>query len=279
MDAWLILLPAFVMTALMVITHTYFGLHILARGIIFADLALAQMAALGASVAFLVGVESHSANAQVFAFIATFVAAAAFSQLRRIKDATTREVTIGVVYVVSTALSIVILSRSSQGMEELKAIFNGNILWVSWEEISIIALVYVLVGFLHFIFRKSFFELSYGDVDKEPSYLWEFFFFLSFAIVITMAVGVAGVLLVFAFLIIPAFSASLMFKVYRLRLLLGWLLGILGSIVGLFLAFMLDLPVGATVVSLFGLLPILALAVSKLNKYCHLRKNNSCREK
>ena len=250
----------------MVITHTYFGLHILARGIIFADLALAQMAALGASVAFLVGVESHSANAQLFAFIATFVAAAAFSQLRRIKDATTREVTIGVVYVVSTALSIVILSRSSQGMEELKAIFNGNILWVSWEEISIIALVYVLVGVFHFVFRKPFFELSYGDEDKEPNYLWEFFFFLSFAIVITMAVSVAGVLLVFAFLIIPAFSASLMLKVYRLRLLLGWLLGVFGSIAGLFLAFMLDLPVGATVVSLFGLLPVFILVANNLIK-------------
>jgi len=264
MDAWSILLPAFVMTSLMVVSHTYFGLHILARGIIFADLALAQMAALGASVAYLVGVESHSTNAQLFAFIATFLTAGAFSQLRRIKDTTTREVTIGVVYVVSTALSIVILSRSSQGMEELKAIFNGSILWVSWEEILTIAVIYALVGFFHFIFRKRFFNLSYGEIDGKPNYLWEFFFFLSFAVVITLAVSVGGILLVFACLIIPAFSASLMFKAYRSRLLLGWLLGILGSIVGLSCAFIYDLPVGAAVVTFFGLLPVIAIFASKL---------------
>lgn len=266
MDAWLILLPAFVMTALMVVTHTYLGLHILARGIIFADLALAQMAALGASVAFLMGEESHSVTAQAFAFAATFIAAAAFSQLRRIKDTTTREVTIGVVYVVSTALSIVILSRSSQGMEELKAIFNGNILWVSWEEIAAISLVYAIVALFHFIFRKPFFDLSFSDKSKEPSYLWEFFFFLSFAIVITMAVSVAGVLLVFAFLIIPAFSASLIHKAYNIRLIIGWLLGIVGSIAGLFVAFVFDLPVGATVVSLLGVLPVIAPLIRLLRK-------------
>ena len=266
MDAWLILLPAFVMTALMVVTHTYLGLHILARGIIFADLALAQMAALGASVAFLMGEESHSIHAQFFAFTATFIAAAGFSQLRRIKDTTTREVTIGVVYVVSTALSIVILSRSAQGMEELKAIFNGNILWVSWEEIAVIALVYAVVGLFHIAFRKPFFDLSYGDKDAEPNYLWEFFFFFSFAIIITMAVSVAGVLLVFAFLIIPAFSASLIHKVYQVRLIVGWALGIVGSIAGLFLAFVFDLPVGATVVSLLGVLPLVALLFRQIKR-------------
>ena len=266
MEVWQILLPAFVMTGLMVITHTYLGLHILARGIIFADLALAQMAALGASVAFLVGQDSHGFGAQGFAFIATFVAAAAFSQLRRIKDTTTREVTIGVVYVVSTALSIVILSRSAQGMEELKAIFNGNILWVSWEEIGVIALVYTLVAIFHFIFRVPFSELSFAGKSRQPNYLWEFLFFFSFAIVITMAVSVAGVLLVFAFLIIPAFSASLIHDAYNIRIIVGWLLGIAGSVLGLFVAFLFDLPVGATVVSLFGLLPIVAL-VYRLLRY------------
>lgn len=266
MDALLILLPAFVMTALMVITHTYLGLHILARGIIFADLALAQMAALGASVAFLMGEEARSSTEQIFAFTATFVAAAAFSQLRRINNSTTREVTIGVVYVVSTALSIVILSRSAQGMEELKAIFNGNILWVSWEEIVAIAAVYAVVALFHIVFRRNFFELSFSDKEQEPDYLWEFFFFLSFAIVITMAVSVAGVLLVFAFLIIPAFSASIIHAAYKQRLFLGWLLGIVGSICGLLLAFVMDLPVGATVVSLFGLLPVVALMLKKLSR-------------
>lgn len=265
MDAWMILLPAFVVTLLMIVTHTYLGLHILARGIIFADLALAQMAALGASVAFLSGADTHSSKAQLFAFAATFLAAAGFSQLRRIKDSTTREVTIGVVYVVSTALSIVILSRSAQGMDELKEIFNGNILWTSWEEIGAIAVVYLLLMIFHLLFRKNFFKLSFSGGENEPNYFWEFLFFISFAIVITMAVSVAGVLLVFAFLIIPAFSAKLLHQQYLPRLLIGWTIGIVGSVLGLFLAYVQDLPVGATVVSVFGPLLVL-IAIIKIFK-------------
>lgn len=264
LDALMILSPALVMTALMVVTHAYFGLHILARGIIFADLALAQMAALGASVAFLAGAEAHDSQTQFYTFAATILAAIAFSQLRRIKDATTREVTIGVVYVVSTALSVVILSQSAQGMEELKAIFNGNILWVSWQEIGIVALAYAVIFSFHYVFREKFVSLSFSDSQQRPDFRWEMIFFVSFAIVITMAVNVAGVLLVFAFLIIPAFSATLISLKFTSRLLISWMLGMLGSLAGLLVAFLFDLPVGATVVAVVGMLPLLSLLVRLL---------------
>ncbi|MDH5546081.1 MAG: metal ABC transporter permease [Gammaproteobacteria bacterium] len=260
MEYWL-LLPAFTMMALMALTHSYLGIHILARGIIFADLALAQIAALGASIAFLMGEDAHGSSAGFYAFAATFVAAALFSQLRRIEDNTTREVAIGVAYVVSTALSVVILSRSSQGMEELKSIFNGNILWVSWDDIGVVAATYALVSIIHIVYRRAFSQLSFGDASRKPNYLWEFFFFLSFAVVITVAVRIAGVLLVFAFLIIPAFSASLVKPNYRTRLWIAFLMGLAGALMGLYVAFVLDLPVGATVVSLLGLLPLLALVL------------------
>jgi zinc/manganese transport system permease protein len=259
MDTWLILLPAFVMCALMILTHTYLGLHVLARGIIFVDLALAQVAALGISLAFLVGEEPHGLTAQMYAFGATLTAAFAFAGLRRIPGKTTREVIIGCVYVVATALSIVILSRSSQGMEELKALFNGNILWVRWQEIMVVAGIYLALAILHGIYRKQFHALSFAADDmRRPSFLWEFLFFASFAIVITLAVNVAGVLLVFALLIIPAFSASLLAHGFGGRLLLGWVFGVLGSVAGLWLSFSADLPVGATVVSVLGLLPLVA---------------------
>lgn len=209
MEPWLILLPAFVMSALMILTHTYLGLHVLARGIIFVDLALAQVAALGISLAFLLGEEPHGLNAQLYAFGATLIAAFAFAGLRRIPGKTTREVIIGCVYVVATALSIVILSRSSQGMDELKALFNGSILWIRWQEIVVVAIIYLALAIFHGFYRKQFYALSFPtEGTRPPSFLWEFLFFASFAIVITLAVNVAGVLLVFAFLIIPAFSAS-----------------------------------------------------------------------
>lgn len=262
MEPWLILLPAFVMSALMVFSHTYFGLHVLARGIIFVDLALAQMAALGMSLAFLLGEEPHGLTAQLYAFGATLTAAFAFAGLRQISGKTTREVIIGCVYVVSTALSIVILSRSSQGMEELKSLFNGNILWVRWQEIAIVAGVYTVLALLHLVYRKRFYDLSFrAENTRQPGFFWEFLFFASFAVVITLAVNIAGVLLVFAFLIIPAFSASLIAHSLSGRLLVGWGLGLCGAVAGLWLAFSADLPVGVTVVSMVGLLPFVAIGL------------------
>lgn len=262
MEPWLILLPAFVMSALMILTHTYLGLHVLARGIIFVDLALAQVAALGMSLAFLLGEEPHGLTAQLYAFGATLTAAFAFAGLRRIPDKISREVIIGCVYVVATALSIVILSRSTQGMEELKSLFNGNILWVRWQEIVVVAGIYLALTILHGIYRNRFYALSFATEDaRTPDFLWEFLFFASFAIVITLAVNVAGVLLVFAFLIIPAFSASLVAYSLFGRLLLGWCLGLFGTVIGLWLSFNADLPVGATVVSVLGLLPLVAVGL------------------
>ena len=263
-----ILLPALAVCVLMAITHTYLGLHVLARGIIFVDLALAQVAALGVSVAFLLGKEAHGIEAQLYAFIATLTIAFAFAKLRNIPSKVAREVTIGIVYVVATALSIVILSRSSQGMEELKSLFNGNILWTSWEEIGVIALIYALLVILHSVYRAKFYQLSFsedepGNQKNAPGFFWEFLFFASFAIIITLAVNVAGVLLVFAFLIIPAFSASLFVDGFIKQMLAGWILSIIGCIAGLFLAYQLDLPVGATIVSVLGLLPIVSAVYAK----------------
>ncbi len=259
MDAMAILLPSFCVAALMLFTHAYLGLHVLARGIIFIDLALAQVAALGLSVAFLLGQEAHGAEAQAYAFGATLAAAAAFARLRGIPSKTAREVTIGCVYVVATALSIVILSRSSQGMEELKALFNGNILWVNWREIAVMSGAYAALTVLHAVYRRRFYALSFENDDARPGFFWEFLFFASFAVVITLAVNIAGILLVFAFLIIPAFSSSILAATFGLRLIIAWVLALIGSIAGLWLSYAADLPTGATVVSVFGALPFFAL--------------------
>jgi zinc/manganese transport system permease protein len=259
MDAWMILLPAFVLSVLLVLTHAYLGLHVLERGIIFVDLALAQVAALGASLAFLLGQDAHGLEAHLYALGATLVAAFGFAKLRRLPGKTLREVVIGCVYVVATALAIVILSRSAPGLDELKSLLNGNILWVSWEEITLVCLIYLALIVVHVIWRRRFHALSFAPESsvKQP-FLWEFLFFASFAVAITLAVNLAGVLLVFAFLIIPAFSASLLARNFAPRLALAWLFGVVGSIAGLWLSFSADLPVGATMVSVLGGLPVLA---------------------
>lgn len=267
MDTITILSPALALTLLMVLTHTYLGLHVLARGIIFVDLALAQVAALGVSLAFLLGKEAHGIAGQLYALAAMLIAAWGFAWLRRLPNKTMREVTIGCVYVVATALAIVVLSRSTQGMDELKQMLNGNILWVRWSEIAWMAAIYAALVALHALFRRRFHALSFAP-DRAPprAFVWEFLFFASFAVTITLAVNLAGVLLVLAFLIIPAFIASLWAGALTEQLLFGWLLGVLGSVVGLWVSFNADLPTGATIVAVLGLLPLLAAAAKAFNR-------------
>lgn len=272
MEAWLILLPALVMSALLVFSHTYLGLHVLARGVIFVDLALAQVAALGVSIAFFMGEEGEGWAPRAYAFGASLLAAAGFATLRRIADQTTREVIIGCVYVVATAAAVVLLSRSAQGMEELKAMFNGQLLWVQWQEIVQVALIYGGLAVVHWLYRRRFIALSSG-MDKDIpatgaawAWWWEFVFFASFAVVITWAVQVAGVLLVFAYLILPAFSASLLGGGWGRRLGTGWLFGLMGSVLGLYLSYLGDLPTGATMVVVLGALPVAAVLLRGLGQ-------------
>lgn len=267
MSAWTILAPALAVSLLMLIAHTYLGLHVLARGIIFVDLALAQIAVLGASLAFLAGHDTHSVQAHAFAFGGALLAAGGFALLRRIPDKVTREVAIGCAYVVATALTVVILSRSSQGVEELKSMFNGNILFVRWSEVAVLAAAYALLTVLHTVFFRRFHALSFTpDRGGRGTFLWEFLFFASFALVITLGVDLAGVLLVFAYLIIPAFSASLLTATFRRRLFVGVLLGLAGTVLGLWLSFLTDLPTGPTVVAVLGLLPVIAALTKALRR-------------
>lgn len=256
MDALVFLLPAAALCVLMALSHAWFGLHVLARGIVFVDLALAQVAALGVSVAFLLGEDTHGEVARLYALGAALLAALGFSGLRRLPDKTTREVAIGCVYVVATALFILILSRSAPGMDELKALLTGNILWVRWREVGEVAFAYALLALPLTLFRRRFERLSFaGD---RGAFLWEFAFFASFAVAITLAVHLAGVLLVFAFLIIPAFSAALLAARPLARLLLAWGLALAGAAAGLLLSLAADLPTGPTLVAVLGVLPVVA---------------------
>ncbi len=263
MDTLVFLLPAAALSVLMALSHAWFGLHVLARGIVFVDLALAQVAALGVSVAFLMGEDAHGGIARLYALGAALLASLGFSLLRRLPDKTTREVAIGCVYVVATALFILILSRSAPGMDELKALLTGNILWVRWREVAEVAAAYALLALPLAFFRRRFERLS---ADKgRGAFLWEFAFFASFAVAITLAVHLAGVLLVFAFLIIPAFSAALLVERLLARLLLAWALALAGAAAGLMLSLVADLPTGPTLVAVLGLLPV-AAAIARLSR-------------
>jgi len=254
MTAIEILAPAFALAVLLIVSHVYFGLHVLARGIIFVDLALAQVAALGISVGFWLGYDPHGDASLAFAFVGAILAGAGFALLRAVPGTTAREVIIGCVYVVATALSIMILSQSGQGMEELKALFNGSLLFVSWREIGLTAAAYAAIALFQALGWRRFRALSLGSSEASPGLALEFGFFLSFAAMITISVYLAGILVVFAFLIIPAFAASVILAGFAPRLIAGWVIGIAGALAGLAAAYVFDLPVGAAVVALLGFL-------------------------
>ena len=257
MTAFEILLPAFVASLILTGIHAYLGVHVVERGVIFVDLSLAQIAALGTTVAYLAGYDLHSTTAYMFSLAFTFLGAAIFalSRVHR-KTRIPQEAIIGIAYAVSAAVAILVMSKATQETEHLKEMLVGNILSVSWKELGRTAVLYALVGLFHFIFRRRFLLLSMNEQEAEKQGLnirfWDFLFYMSFGFVVTSSVAIAGVLLVFCFLIVPSVTAMLFSERLGPRLAIGWSMGALVSAGGVALSFILDLPTGATIVATFG---------------------------
>jgi zinc/manganese transport system permease protein len=263
-----LLLPAFVASLILTGIHAYLGVHVVERGVIFVDLSLAQIAALGSTVAYLMGYDLHSTAAYLFSLSFTFLGAAIFalSRVHR-KTRIPQEAVIGIVYAVSAAVAILIMSKATQETEHLKEMLVGNILSVTWPELAKTAILYSLVGAFHYVFRQRFLTISMDEQAAEGQGLnvrfWDFLFYVSFGFVVTSSVAIAGVLLVFCFLIVPSVTAMLFASRLGPRLAIGWTMGALVSAGGVALSFVLDLPTGATIVATFGLALLLLSGVRK----------------
>lgn len=268
MSIFELLLPAFVASLILTGIHAYLGVHVVERGVIFVDLSLAQIAALGSTVAYLLGYDLHSTAAYLFSLSFTFLGAAIFalSRVHR-KTRIPQEAVIGIVYAVSAAVAILIMSKATQETEHLKEMLVGNILSVTWPELAKTAILYSLVGVFHYVFRQRFLTISMDEQAAERQGLnvrfWDFLFYVSFGFVVTSSVAIAGVLLVFCFLIVPSVTAMLFASRLGPRLAIGWSMGALVSAGGVALSFLLDLPTGATIVATFGLALLLLAGVRK----------------
>lgn len=247
--------------------HAYLGFHVIERQVIFVDLALAQIAVLGASVAILFGHEMDSLQGYITSLVFTLIGAGLFTLTRFKKQNVPHESIIGIIYVVSSALMLIVLSFSGEGTEHIRQSLVGNILLISPKEVLTIFVIYSLVGCVHFIYRKQFYLISESPqeaFDRDVNVRgWDFLFYATFGIVVTSSVKIAGVLLVFSFLVIPAVCAMLISDNHRVRLILGWLIGAIGSMIGMAVSYGYDLPTGASVVCVFGL-SLLIVALSKL---------------
>jgi zinc/manganese transport system permease protein len=261
-----VLLPAFVASLILTGIHAYLGVHVVERGVIFVDLSLAQIAALGTTVAYLAGHDLHSGKAYLYSLGFTFLGAAIFAVSRVYrKTRIPQEAIIGIVYAVSAAVAILVMSKATQETEHLKEMLVGNILSVSWKELATTAVLYALVGLFHAVFRERFLLISMNEQEAERRgwniRFWDFLFYVSFGFVVTSSVAIAGVLLVFCFLIVPSVTAMLFSERLGTRLAIGWTMGAAVSAAGVALSFVLDLPTGATIVATFGAALLLLAAV------------------
>jgi len=250
------LLAPFVASLILTGIHAYLGVHVVERGVIFVDLALAQIAALGATIAILVGMDPHAGGAYWISLAFTFLGAAIFSLLRMRRVQIPQEAFIGIAYAVASAAAILAMSKATGETEHLKDMLVGNILAVSWREVGLTALLYGAIGLFHYIFRRNFLLISIDPKTAESQgvsiRLWDFLFYASFGFVVTSSVAIAGVLLVFCYLIVPSVGAMLFADRIGPRLAIGWTMGSLVSALGVYLSVILDLPTGATIVCTFG---------------------------
>jgi zinc/manganese transport system permease protein len=267
MSTFSFLLAPFIASLILTGIHAYLGVHVVERGVIFVDLSLAQIAALGTTVAVLYGIEPHGTGAYVISLIFTFLGAAVFSTIRTHKARIPQEAIIGICYAVASAAAILAMSKSAEQTEHLKEMLVGNILTVSWFEVGKTAALYGAVGLFHYIYRRRFLLISMNPAEAErqgiSTRLWDFLFYASFGFVVTSSVAIAGVLLVFCYLIVPSVGAMLWAESVGPRLAIGWTMGTLVSALGVYLSLKMDLPTGATIVCTFALV-LIAMAVVRM---------------
>ncbi len=248
--------------------HTYFGLHVLARNIVFVDLALAQISALGATTAFMLGHLPQSEGAYLYALAFTLVGAAMLSFTRHWTGRLSQETLIGVIYVTAAAAGFLLVDQAPQGAEHLKQILIGSLLTVSEDDLLRLLALYAAIGALHWVLRRRFLLLSFQPDEAGrrglPTWLWDFLFYASFGVVVTSSVAVGGVLLVFSFLIVPAAIGVLYSQRLLIRLLVGWVAGALASLTGMSASYAWDLPTGAAIVCALALTLLLAAALKPL---------------
>lgn len=263
-----ILLPAFCECLVLVGIHAYLGIHVIRRQIIFVDLAIAQIAALGTLVAFLIGIAPHTFASYWFSLGLATMGAGIFAVCRFRDSKVPQEAVIGLIYAIAAATAILLIDKAPHGAEQLKDILTGSILWVRWRSIAIAAAVYSAVGLVHYVFRDKFLLISADPEKARQSGInvraWDFLFFFLFGVVITLSVDVAGVLIVFVFLVAPAIMAISITDSLVKQLLIGWGLGLLVTVLGLVASYLWDLPTGPAIIGCYALV-ILALSALLYN--------------
>lgn len=260
---------AFVVCLLLTVILSYFGIHVIKRGIVFIDLALAQISSVGVAFAMLVG-----GDPRIYAILFTLIGALGLSIIPNNSKRIPQEAIIGIIYAFAAALSILIMAKTPHGDSDVTEILFGNILAIQSTQITEIAITFALVGLFHLLFYKKFYALSFKspDAQTDPASkvsslnLWNTLFYISMALVISSAIGATGVLQAFSYLIVPAVCGLLLCKKFWAAFGIALAVSLSSSLTGLYMSYSLDLPTGASIVCCFGLFFILVLAIIILRK-------------
>ena len=259
------LMVAPIVAALVILSiHAYLGLHVIGRGVIFVDLAFAQIAALGTTVALLMGIEPGSTLSLMFALGFTVLAAILFSLTRMEESVVPQEAVIGISYVVASAAVILLAGLTAEGAEHVSETLTGSLIWIDWATIGKMAAAYVVIGAVHLALRRSFLAVTFVPERATRIRLWDFFFYVTFGVVIAFSVEVAGVLMVFSALVVPAVIAFLYTKRFLPALFIAWVSGTVAVVGGIGTSFYLDLPTGPFLVVAFGIVLAVAAALRPL---------------
>ena len=252
--------------------HCYLGLHVLARGVIFVDLSLAQVAALGMTVALGLGLDEHGPGSYLFSLGASLLAAGLFAIARQVEAKISQEAIIGIVYAFGSAAVVLLAQTLPHGAEHLKQLLVGQLLWATWPEVWSTALVYGLVALVHWLWRGPLMAASFSRGGGSHG-AWDFLFYALFGVIITSSVRIVGVLQVFVYLIVPSLMASVVAKGIARRLAIGWTFSVLLSIGGMGLSYALDLPTGALIVVLFAGTAIAMMLVLAAARWLQRKRN------
>lgn len=241
-------------TVMLVAIHSYLGIHVIKRQVIFVDLALAQIASLGAIYGIFLGfsIEENGFLLKLISAIFTILGSIGFALSKKLNTKVPHEALIGIFYAFSLSLIFILSIDLPHGAEEIRQMFSGSILWVLPKELFWSGILYLIVGIFHYYFRDNFFSLIKDSnnikFSSKQRTFWDFLFYASLGLVVTSSVSMAGVLLVFSYLVIPASIGMLLSESFLKRLILGFLFGIFSSFVGLFLSFFLDWPTGPAII-------------------------------
>jgi len=234
----------------------YFGNHILSRGIIFIDIALAQIAALGTMIGLLLGFAEESLLVVLASLVFTLVIVSLFALTKFEKQRIPQEAIIGIIYGLGLGLAMFFAEHIPGGSNYITKTITGNILWVTWSNVFWSFLIFGVIGLIHLFFGKYFIQIS-SSKDGLPFSLskvrlYELLFYITFAVVIVKAVPIGGIFLIFALLIAPTSIATLFTQRWKLRFIWSWIIGVIGSVIGIYISYVLNISNGPAIVCLLG---------------------------